>query len=712
MRKLTEYDYEQYLKYITGCDMEYKPFCYNRIDSSIKRESDLKTRDKYEVYKKSILFIDNNFSIIVKGLQSDDIFVKNECAKVLGCFYDKRSVAHLISSLESSEQKFKRRCINSLVKLKKYSTDLLIKALQNPSQNIRRGAIKALKEISDKNLVELYIDLLEDNDSVIRYNAIELLISTVPPNGIDPICELVKDKNADVRTKAIWAMKYLYYLNRMYNLDKNLNIHEFTRCYKLINDSILLAFEDENVSVRRKVTGLLKDYVDFDVYRSIIPHLESLSEKNKKNFDLINDLDVEIEQLMNEHELNNPKSNQYTEKGLEKIIDLLKLRKNLSKSLKININIIDNFIEVSKKYNKKNLRNYIENTLKDNDFQVREYATYLLGKFIGFEAIPLLKNSLNDKNPRVRKAAVKTLGMIHHENSIPLLKEALNDENDSVKDKARYILFNHYHIPEFKSHRKAYLLEYASSKEKEYYNLWLSQLYKKNPLDFKDNKNYIYMFLYETVSKFCKNKKIDDLINNFNLIEQSYSDRTLKLELNQWISGAYYCTNEYEKSYFYKKKAGLESYEELFFFAALLKPSTIDLMNGKHILRIAGENVLTPIGKKYKTEIRLALDEILSEQYQKYNKNVISHFIHDFKYYSSKEDKIKQKTRTDHYISISLSNEDLDYLNKFFDNQEEYKEFKFQYLRGKRGLLYEYNEYHCEYIYFHLFQVFYQKNIM
>lgn len=709
MRKLTNEMLEEYLKYITGFHIQRGSYCYNTINSSIKREHWLKEKRNYEIYKKSISFIDKNFSSIVSGLQSEDIFIKKECAKVLGCFYDKRSVNPLISSLKYSNRAYRSVCINSLVKIRKCSTESLINALTNPNKNIRRGAIAALRQIPEKEHIKLYFSLLDDKDWVLRYNAIDLLISIVPPNAIDSICKLMVDNSARVRTKAIWAMKYLYYLNSIYNLNKNLDIREFTRCYSLINDSILMALKDENGSVRKQVMILLKNNVDFNVYSSIIPHLEKLSDEISKDMSSIQDLDKDIYQLVDDIKSNTNESNQFSEKT-EKLTDMLKLRKNLLESAKMKSDTVSNFLEVSKKYDNDHLRVHIENVLNDKNSKVREYAIILLSRIGGHESIPLLKESFNDKNPHVRKTVIKSLDNINDKNSIIFIKEALNDENKLVRDKAEFILRKHQDTHEWNTHRTAYILEDASIEELESYNLWLSHLNKSNPLNFKDNQNYIYMFLYETVSKFSENKKMKYLIANFDLIENSYPDNIkLHQDLNNWRSGAYFSIEKYEKSFFYKKKAGLDLYNDLFFFAPLLKPSQKDLVNGEIILKM-GQNNLTFIGKKYLNEIILAIDELLKEKHQKYGKHLISHFTHDFIYCSSK-DKTDQKSKnTFNYISISLSCGDLESLRKYFDNEEEFNELKFQYLRGERGLLYGSNQSHSEDLYFRPFPSVLSKN--
>ncbi|AXV40431.1 HEAT repeat domain-containing protein [Methanobacterium sp. BAmetb5] len=694
-RNLTDEMLEQYLDYITNPHTETRPYRFLTVESILKMEDGLISKRDYENYKKSINFIDKNFSIIISGLESDNISINKQCAEFLGYFHDKRSVDPLITSLKHPDRGFRSICIKSLIRIKKCSREPLINELKNPNKNVRRGAIKALNGMPDKRCFDLYIKLLEDEDWVIKYNAIDLLINIIPSNAIESICKLIEDDSARVRVKVAWAIWYLYRLNDIYNIDKNLDIAEFIRCHEIISKSVLKALSDENKTVRKRMMLELTRRVSLNVFSTLHNNLKTLLEEIKGEYEHIVKLDEDIIKLKTDIKLDTFKSDTITEKS-KRLLDIWILRENLLNSVKNKISVADSSLKVVKKYDNDQLLIYIEDALKDEDSKIRELAIPLLTKLANYNVAPILKEYFDDEDPYVRKAVIHELGRIDN-TSIQFIKKALTDESKLVRKKAKTIL---YRRGELDNYKKAYILEDASPEERSSYELWLSNLHKRNPMEFKENKNYIYMFLYETVHKFSEDKNIKNLLSNFEFVENSYNNTDLHLDLNNWKSGAYFTLEEYEKSFYYKKKAGLDSYEDLFIFAMLLDSSEKGLINGEIILNLSDKDSLSEVGEKYKNEIQVSLDEMINENYIKYNKHLISHFIHDHIFYSSKKDPDKLKRTKWNYICVSLEDNDLIILGKYFDDKYEFNELKFHYSREQKGMEYGHQFPNEEYFYF------------
>jgi HEAT repeat protein len=681
MEELTGEILEQCLDYITNPHTETIPYHFHIVEGILKEVWEIDSKMDYENYKKTIKFFYKNFPSIVSGLQSNNISIKKQCAEFLGYIYDYRSVDPLITSLKHPDSGFRSICIKSLIKIKKCSIEPLIESLKNPDKNVRRSAIRALNKMPNEKYFDLYIQLLEDKDAFVRYYAINLLIRIIPPNAIDSISKLIKDKSPLVRTKVAWSAWYLYRLNEIYNIEKNLDIIEFIRCYELIIDTILNALNDEKRSVRKKMIDVLIKF-DFDITSYFYDHLDRLLKEIKIEQDHVDNLDDDIFEFRIRIEPENFRSNMITGK-FKHILDVWILRDHLLNSIKNKLTIADISLKFIKKYNNDLLLVNIKNAINDEDPKIRELAIRLLARLAKYDITPILIESFNDEDPNVRKAAIQKIGHNNAKNSVQFIKTALNDDSKLVREEAESILYLRGELKNYK--QEVYLREDASPEERSFYDQLLSNLCKKNPVDFEDNKNYIYMFLYETVRKFSENKDIKDLITNFELIENSYSNYDLLQDLNHWKSGAYFLIDEFEKSFYYKKKAGLEYYEDLFIFAMLLGPSKKSLINGEIILNLSDENILTDFGKNHKDEIILVIDGILNENYAKHNKHLISHFIHDHIFYSSQKDPNYENKYGD-YFCVSLKDKDLNALSKYFDNKYEFDELKFHYSRYQKGI--------------------------
>jgi|GEM_PF-1417324 len=688
MIKLTNDMLKTYLEFITGCSYnEFTTHGYLKINSAITMDHEVMYPEEYETYKRSIKFIDENFEKIASGLQSEDIFVKKECAKVLGCFYDKRSIEPLIASLVTSNKSFRRVCIKSLIKIKIHSREPLIKALKSPVKNIQRGALVALGKLRDKNLIGLFIDLITDKDWNIRFNVVKILINLGSPDAIDPICNLITDPSVNVRKKAAQALKYLHCMNRFYNLEKKTDLPEFIRCYELISKSILIVLNDENSHVREKAMISLRYHNDFNAFSEMYPHLKDLEKRIEIKIDLTETLlkgSKNFAKNTSNHIMELKKFSEELEREI--MMDMSKYTKKVLKVAKDKNKVLSHFLDILKKYDKGDILPYVNNALSYDNFKVRKEAVFLLGKLKGRNTIPQLKKAFKDENPEVRKESIRSLARLNDESWVPFIKNALKDTDESVREQAAYFLPNEYKTNELNFRgRNTYILEDIPSKERKSFEEWLSNLHNKIYLNIKDNQKYIYIFLYDVISKFCENKDMKNLNDNFDLIEKVYP-REYKLQgnLNNWRSGAYFYLEKYDEALFYKKKVGLTC-KDLFLFSKSFKKPKKELLDGCMLLKIIGDDNLTDFGKKHAEEIEVTLNEILDENYNKYNQHLISHLVHD-------------------YNISSLSMDDLNSLKKYFNDIEEYSELKFQYLRGIKWLFYgNKNQEYGDYLYFRPF---------
>jgi len=283
--------------------------------------------------------------------------------------------------------------------------------------------------------------------------------------------------------------------------------------------------------------------------------------------------------------------------------------------------------------------------------------------------IKILAKSLDDKNIGVRQKAVKSLGILNNKKTIPYLKKALEDEYTKL-EASKYLMQLGVQIgdkpiiivPDWNEYYPN--LENATDEQRKFYYNWLSNLGRNNYLDIQGNLSYIFIYLYSIVNQFIKDKDIDKLKTKFNIIYESYSHyEKIKWFLNEWQSAAYYCINDYKNSLKYKKMNGL-TWNDSLSYARFPEISEINYIDGKDLISLTNDKIITNFGKKYLSEIEKVSTKLLKQFYVEKGKTIPSHFIND-------------------YSLLNLSNKDLKNLKSFFVVNDQYNEAKELYFEWK-----------------------------
>ena len=662
MRDLDEKMLEEFLKYVKSkCnDEEFHPYGYLVIMHSLERYHYI-TYENYEIFERVTNFVDKNFSVFVEGLQNGSEKVKIDCARVLGGFYDERSVEPLILAFKNNSDKVKNECIKSLARIPRVSLDFLIEALKSDDEQTRIGAIKSLirfkkfgcdkylKKIKnirlqghmvhdlDKKILNSGIEALTDENGVVRNKAIDLIFGCDIPNLVDLLCGLVCDSNVNVRAKVAYLLPKMYHFNDLYFFNENLYAEKYINNHIQINNALICCLSDKSVLVRKRITKTLKDWgFSFNIQKNINFNLNEIINEINNESNILKDLQT-INKL----------------KNLDLELDIIGIEFRVSNKIQDCRKIFD----FSEEYKSKEFIKYFKNLLNDENIEIRRDAIAVAGKNFNSEMQNLFKEIFDNENKVVVKKEL--IKHISWRNSKSLFfKKILRDNHEEVWREAFYFFKDN--CSRFVDADATYYIPKISIDEKNY-ELWVSFI-KNNPnvLKSKDYYELIYRFLQETISNFLSDRNIDILLDNISLIENSFKeDNYLINKLNVWKSDAYFILKEYEKSYDFMKESSLNLYD-LFLYGSLLD-SQKDLIDANWIIHKWYYH-LTNIGKKNSKKIKTYLKKILNQNGSKFKNELNSLLLND-------------------YSKKYLTDEDLENLKQYFIEGNDFLYKKDQYIK-------------------------------
>ncbi len=201
------------------------------------------------------------------------------------------------------------------------------------------------------------------------------------------------------------------------------------------------------------------------------------------------------------------------------------------------------------------------------------------------------------------------------------IEESLDIQLVDYKNKSLY-------VPEWKGYWP--ILEYASDKQKEFYDFWKEQFEKNIIVDIKGNLCYLFVYIYSIIKHFINDKDINKLLLNFAKMDIGYGDKYYSIThyLQSWLFDAYLYIGNYDDAWKVKKIQGFYNIEDAIDFKARCKDTSI---NGEELLYIVNKtnyNSLTKFGKKHVIEITKLFDIYLKEFYKTHEKSLIKYFTY------------------------------------------------------------------------------------
>ena len=173
--------------------------------------------DSYKEIKEVLDNIDKNWTgtdaakiaapVYMNMLNSREIKIRREAAKILGEIKDNRAVELLVISLSDKDEEVRDLSAKALSEIKDLSiVDPLIINLTNSDKNLRELSARILGYLGDKRAVDPLIDLLEDKEEVVRAQAVFSLNLIKDQRAVEPLISAIKDRDFQVKYNAITAL--------------------------------------------------------------------------------------------------------------------------------------------------------------------------------------------------------------------------------------------------------------------------------------------------------------------------------------------------------------------------------------------------------------------------------------------------------------------------------------------------------------------------
>lgn len=208
-------------------------------------------------------------------------------------------------------------------------------------------------------------------------------------------------------------------------------------------------------------------------------------------------------------------------------------------------------------------------------------------------------------------------------------------------------------------------LDSANEFQKKYYKIFQSGMVRGEFIEIDGNLSYIFLYLYETVNNFIKDKRILLLVKKFELINNFYGELgNVEIYINEWLKDAYIYIQDYENAWEYLKKCKNVSIQDIIYIRGNCGETSI---NSLTLFNILGSNTgLTKFGKSHIKEISLLVDLFLKDFHFEKKKNLIEFFLNQYDFGNLMESDFKE-------------------LSEFFPNEKDYLLWKNTYLKTQKS---------------------------
>jgi len=440
--------------------------------------------------------------------------MKNLIDKVKRLYYEKlkitqnplskidvqKAVQLFVVCLKSKDTEVRDLAVETLIKIGKTATDLLIKFLADEDWQVRKSAAKVLQEIdykpSNENekiifyiakldwdelvkigepAIEPLIICLKDKECQVRKSAIECLGKINAKQAVDPLIECLKDENMEVCTAAIESLGKIGDKKAIEPLLNLLN-QENRDLHNTIIDGLISIGEATVIplinNLRNGNTGIFEHAEEILTKiggTAVKPLIECIGDKNRELCKFAEKVLEKIGKPAIEPLIDSLRDKDFRNKDLSVCESVMKILANIGepavepliacfrdRDISIRKNAENALIKIGEQATKP-LIVY----LKDEDEIVRKHSADALEK-IGYEpitnddkityfiagkkwdelvkirdsAVIPLIDCLNDKNDWIRKSATECLGKIGSPKAIEPLIKMFKDEEEKVSKAA------------------------------------------------------------------------------------------------------------------------------------------------------------------------------------------------------------------------------------------------------------------------------------
>lgn len=525
------------------------------------------------------------------------------------------------------------------------------------------------REVSDIDLekdIRTLLDDLKSTDPDVRMMASNRLSIYLNPNsqryphdlvktlvlklGVDPIVETLKNGDRRSKVSMAWCLGYL-----------NNEISVKPLISSLSDEEVVGACILNLIKLKRYSTEPLIDILSSEDEKMLNAAAESLGEIGDESAvePLLNLL---TSNSMTMYNVSNALSKIKSEKTVEPLIKLLKSddKKIKRQSATILGNIGD----------KRAIEPLIV-ALNDKDAYLRSRTVRALGQINNNKVIDPILAALNDNAASVRGDAARSLGEMGEEIHLKPLEKLLIDKNENVQKSAQDAInkiknkSKERHVPEWDGYYPS--LDSATPEQKEFYAKWLFELNRGNYLDIEGNLSYIFVFLYDIINNFIKNKDIASLINSFEIISVGYNKyEKLGRYLTGWKSDAFLYLDDKDKALETLINESKFNFRNALEYTILKADYNFSFINGQDIVNMMSIQGLTDFGNENKSEISDIVISMLQNFHKQNGKPILRYFLEEFKL-------------------DNLTQSDLERLKNYFSNKNDFIYFRDLYEKDERN---------------------------
>jgi HEAT repeat protein len=150
------------------------------------------------------------FKPLITALETDNLYVRESAARLLGDVKDAAVVSPLIEAQQDNSKFVRDAAAESLQRVNdNRAIPVLLKALSSDNNQVRDEATRALAKYRDLDSVNRIMEALQDNDPLVRVGAAKVLGETGSAHAVKPLIPMLKDKDSDVRYSVAMALQQL-----------------------------------------------------------------------------------------------------------------------------------------------------------------------------------------------------------------------------------------------------------------------------------------------------------------------------------------------------------------------------------------------------------------------------------------------------------------------------------------------------------------------
>lgn len=215
-------------------------------------------------------------------------------------------------------------------------------------------------------------------------------------------------------------------------------------------------------------------------------------------------------------------------------------------------------------------------------------------------------------------------------------------------------------VPEWNTYYPSLLQ--ATTEQRQFYEYWKDSLERGAAIDVDGNLSYLFVYAYDAIYRFDVDKDIGQLVASFERLQKGYGNYQKISYLEGWLADAWLYIGNYDEAWrILREQPGL-SIGDILNIRARCSDSTID---GNDLLRVIGYKISPKIGSERREKAVILLTTFLTDSHQKNTINFVEHFCKQFNL-------------------TNLITEDIDKLETYFPDNEEFLHLKMEWQYAKR----------------------------